>query len=73
MLKARAVARELRQGIKRALVRELEREEGLGGLVRDERVRGGRGSRGEGREGKVELPKEGGEGRRKKNGLKGMA
>ena len=40
------------------MVRDLEREEGLGGLVRDERVEGGMGSRGEGRKGKVELPKE---------------
>ena len=30
----------------------------------DDRVGGGRGSRGEGREGKVELPKAGGEGKR---------
>ena len=44
MLKARAVARELRQGIKRALVRELELKEGLGGQVRDKRVGGGRSS-----------------------------
>ena len=37
-----------------------------GGRVRDERVEGGRGSSGEGREGKVELSKAGREGRRKK-------
>ena len=39
---------------------------GRGGRVRDERVGGGMGSRREGREGKAELQKAGGEERRKK-------
>ena len=41
---------------------------GLGELVRDETVEGGRDSSGEGRERKEELPKTGGKGRRKKEG-----
>ena len=39
---------------------------GFRGRVRDDRVGGGRGSRGEGRDGKGELPNAGGEERRKK-------
>ena len=45
---------------------------GFRGRVRSERVRGGRGSRGEGRERKVELTKQEVRGEERK-GLKGLA
>ena len=60
---ARVKAREQKQERERARVRELELEdERVLGRVRDERDGIGRGSRGEGREGNIELPKAGGEG-----------
>ena len=39
---------------------------GFRGRVGDERVEGGSGRRGEGRDGKIELPKAGGEGEEKR-------
>ena len=60
---ARVKAREQKQERERARVRELELEdERVLGRVRDERDGIGRGSRGEGREGNIGLPKAGGEG-----------
>ena len=62
-VKAREQKQERERERERARVRELELEdERVLGRVRDERDGIGRGSRGEGREGNIELPKAGGEG-----------